>query len=271
MKNQYFVLVAIAIVAMLLGSGLTVKISRDPLLREFVGLQKEILANQRQVVENLSSNSNQIKSLSARFEQMETKVTDLSKNSGRPADLPPMPPPENFTKVHTIPTEGALILGQADAPVTISGFLDLQCPFSARFQPVIDQVLAAYPGQVRFVVKNFPLSFHPQAKPAAKALLAAGAQGKGQEMLDLILKNAQDLSDEKYLELAQELKLNKKKFSADLKEQDGAWNKVIEADLKLGQTVDVRGTPTYYLNGRKTVARTFEDFKEEIDAVLNNQ
>jgi protein-disulfide isomerase len=49
--------------------------------------------------------------------------------------------------------------------------------------------MEAYPKDVRFVYKNYPLPFHKQAMPAAKAAVAAGAQGKFWEMHDKIFEN----------------------------------------------------------------------------------
>jgi protein-disulfide isomerase len=185
----------------------------------------------------------------------------------QPAERP-QPPQEDFDKVYEIPLEGAQIKGPKNAPVTIIGFLDLQCPFSKRFQPVIEETLAAYPGKVRYIVKDFPLGFHQEAIPAAKALRAAGEQGKYWEMLAAILENNNQLGADKYQELAKGIGLNVKKFSKDLAQNDEKWTKEIQEEFQLGTKVDVRGTPTYYLNGKKTMARTAEAFKAEIDKIL---
>jgi len=181
------------------------------------------------------------------------------------------PPPEDYTKAYEIPVGNSPVKGPDKAKITIVGFLDLQCPFSARFQPVIDQVLADYPDTVNYRIKHFPLGFHQQAKPAAKAVLAAGEQGKYWEMLAAILKDNRDLNAEKLKALAKDLKLNIKKYEEDLKNNDAQWEKQIAEEFALGEKIDVRGTPTYYLQGKKTRARTPEDFKKTIDAILNQK
>lgn len=269
MKNNYLVLVLIGIAAMLLGIGITIKITSDPLLIEFVTQQREILASQKRIDVRSAVTDKQIKTLVERFDALEKKIEGGDRPQPQPTRQ--MPPPEDLTKVYDIPVGGSLVIGPASAPITITGFLDLQCPFSARFQPVIDAVLAAYPKQVKYVVKNFPLSFHQEARPAAKALLAATKQGKGGEMLDAILNNNRDLGADKYVELAKNVKLNVKKFEAAMKDDDQAFEKIINDDLDLGGQVEVRGTPTYYLNGRKTLSRTLEQFKQEIDGILNTK
>jgi len=180
-------------------------------------------------------------------------------------------PQEDYTTVHTIPLKNSVMTGSEKAPVTIVGFLDFQCPFSKKFQPVIDEVLTAYPDKVNYVVKHFPLNFHPEALPAAKAVLAAEAQGKGYEMAEKVLDNNRELGAEKYSELARGLGLDVKRFEKDLADQDEKWTKIIQDDFSLGQNIQVRGTPTYYLNGRKTPARSVDAFKAEIDRILENK
>ena len=84
-------------------------------------------------------------------------------------------------------------------------FSDFQCPFCARFYSVVKDVLAAYPDKVRVIVKNFPLPFHPNARPAAKLAMAANEQGKFQGMMESLLANGGDVSDAKIKEYAKKL------------------------------------------------------------------
>ncbi|MBK7775115.1 MAG: thioredoxin domain-containing protein [Sandaracinaceae bacterium] len=67
--------------------------------------------------------------------------------------------------------------GPADALVTMVVFSDFQCPFCARLNPTIEQLMRAYPTQLRVVWRNLPLAFHPNAMPAAEAAMEAFAQG----------------------------------------------------------------------------------------------
>ena len=121
---------------------------------------------------------------------------------------------------------------------------------------------------MNYVLKNFPLSFHPHARQAAKAALAAGEQGKYYEMTDLLMENFRDLGESKYVELAGQLGLDVEKFKQDLVNNDEKYEAVIQADMELAQKVAVRGTPTFYVNGKKTRARDFNSFKREIDEIL---
>jgi protein-disulfide isomerase len=117
-------------------------------------------------------------------------------------------------------------------------------------------------------LKNYPLQFHPNARPAAKAALAAGLQGKYYEMVSLIMENAADLSDAKYKECATKLGLNVDRFMKNLKEKDAAFDKKLDDDMALGNSSDVRGTPTYFLNGKKNMSRDLAGWKAAIDGIL---
>lgn len=216
--------------------------------------------------------------LSAQISQVEKLRTDniilaqkVEQMSVVVAQIPPPPPPEDYTTVHTIPVGDAPVRGEVQAPVTITGFLDLQCPYSARFAPVIKQVMEAYPGQVNYVVKHYPLPFHDQAKPAVKYALAAARQGKFWEMIDAILADNSNLSAKAFDDIAKKLQLNMGQLKADMKENDAAWEKLIAADIELGTGVQVLGTPMFYVNGRKTKSRDLEGFKKEIDALLEKK
>ena len=77
-----------------------------------------------------------------------------------------------------VASEGHPELGPKDAPVTIVEFGDFQCPFCKKSEDSIKQVRAKYADKVRLVYMDFPLSFHPNALPAAEAARCAGDQGK---------------------------------------------------------------------------------------------
>ena len=88
-------------------------------------------------------------------------------------------PPVDPNKVYEIPIGNSAVRGPKNAPVTITMFSDFQCPFCGQAQPIVEQVLAAYPNDVNFVMKQFPLrQIHPNADAAARAAIAASRQGK---------------------------------------------------------------------------------------------
>ncbi len=206
--------------------------------------------------------------LAQKLDALEAKYAELEKKMDeRPAQAAPqpMPPQEDPNKVYEIPVGDSPIIGKADAPVTIVEFSDLQCPFCARFHGPLKEAVAAYPDKVRLIIKNFPLPFHPNARHAAKLALAANEQGKYAEMVAILLENGGDTSEAKVKEYAEKLGLNLKKLNKDVTEQDAKWEAMIQADEQLVQTVEVHGTPTYFINGKKTNARDVASWKAEID------
>jgi protein-disulfide isomerase len=130
--------------------------------------------------------------------------------------------------------------------------------------------LAAYPKEVRFVYKQFPLEqIHPNAMNAAKASLAAGKQGKFWEMHDELFKIAKDLSMPNIRQKAEELKLDLKKFDADMAAPE--TEKAVRADLDAGRTADVTGTPTIFINGKRVTNRSVDGMKAMVDEALKGE
>ena len=110
--------------------------------------------------------------------------------------------------VQQLPVGSSAVKGDADAPVTITLFDDFQCPYCAKLVPTLDQVMAAYPKQVKVVFKHFPLSMHKFAKQAAIASIAARNQGKFWPFHDQLFANYNKLNDAKIRELAEAVGLD---------------------------------------------------------------
>lgn len=168
--------------------------------------------------------------------------------------------------VQQLPVNNSAVKGAKNAPVTITVFDDFQCPYCARLVPTLEQVLAAYPTQVRVVYKHFPLSMHKFAKQAALASIAARNQGKFWPMHDLLFANYNKLNDAKIRELAETVGLDMARFDKDL--VDPALQQEVAADMQLGAKAGVRGTPAAYLNGVSLKDRSINGFKKMIDAEL---
>jgi len=184
------------------------------------------------------------------------------------AARPAGPPGEDFDKVYAIGVGDSPVRGDAQGPVTIVEFSDFQCPFCARAAPIISDVLKKYPKGVRFVYKQFPLPVHPAARAAAEASLAAQEQGKFWEMHDVLIQNQPTLDAAKLEEYAKAAGLDVARFRADLAKNTAAYDQRIDAEVKLGNEVDVRGTPTIYIDGKKVRVRTVDGMSAMIDPAL---
>jgi len=150
--------------------------------------------------------------------------------------------------IQDVAIDGHPFRGPENARVTIAVFDDYQCPYCARLEPQLKQVLQKYPNDVKLVIKQFPLQSHPQAMPAAKAALAAHRQGKFWEFHEMLFEKQKELNDAKINEIAQSLGLDMEKFQNDVK--DPAIQEMINKDIQNGYQVQVRGTPTIFVNGK---------------------
>jgi len=163
------------------------------------------------------------------------------------------------------------VRGKRDAPVTIVEFSDFQCPFCARSNPIVDGVLAKYPDKVNYVYKHFPLAFHAAARPAAIASIAAQDQGRFWEMHEVLFKNQASLDASKLEDYAKQAGLDVARFKKDLESKKAEYEKRVDAEFALGQSVDVRGTPTLYIGGKKVRVRTVDGMSAMIDEQLKQK
>lgn len=175
-------------------------------------------------------------------------------------EAPPAPVP-------AIPIGDAPTVGPADAPVTIVEFADFQCPYCAKVQPTLKEVLSLYPGQVRHVFKNNPLAFHKDARQAAVAALAAGHQGKWTEMKAALFANSRSLGADALVRQAESLGLDMARFRTDV--SDPVLAAQVDADMALAAKLGATATPAFFINGRKlSGAQPLEAFTKAIDAEL---
>ena len=139
------------------------------------------------------------------------------------------------------------IRGDVNAPITIIEYSDFECPFCSQFHPTMQQVMTDYDGQVRWIFRHFPLSFHPDALPAANAAECAGEQGRFWEYGDALFENQTSLGDELYEKLAVDLKINTTQFNTCL--SSNKFKSKIETQAQEGGAAGVSGTPGSFIIG----------------------
>ncbi len=161
--------------------------------------------------------------------------------------------------------------GPKDAPVTIVEFGDLQCPACKAAQPAIEALVAAEPS-ARFVFQSFPLEMHNwAAKGAAYADCVGRASNDAfwkfvsktyETQSDITAENA----DEKLTALADGVGVKGADIAACAAKPETKAH--VDASLALGKAVDVTGTPTLFINGRKlgsVDARMADVYKSLVD------
>ncbi|MBI5609576.1 MAG: thioredoxin domain-containing protein [Deltaproteobacteria bacterium] len=182
---------------------------------------------------------------------------------------PATPPPDSYDvwKVPVDPKRDSVKGDNDKALITIVEISDFQCPFCSRGANTLTEVEKAYGDKVRFVFKHHPLPFHKDARPASAAAIAAGKQGKFWQFHDKAFANQQALTEDNFVAWAKEIGLDMAKFDAVRK--DPATDKMISEDMDMAGTVGVRGTPGFFINGRKIVgAQPLPMFKAVIDEEL---
>jgi len=162
--------------------------------------------------------------------------------------------------------------GNPAAAVTLVEYADFQCPACAAYDPVVRQLETEFKDRVRFVFKNFPLSMHQNGVPSAQAAEAAGLQGKFFEMKDMLYAKQREWSDSigpknVFADYARSLGLNVDQFKKDYGSRS-VKNK-IESDRAEGLALELRGTPSFVLNGRLIEnPQSYEAFRELINTEL---
>lgn len=155
-------------------------------------------------------------------------------------------------KPREIDTSDRPAYGNERAPVTLVVFADFQCPSCKAEEPKLRAAVDRHKGRVKLVFKHFPLTpNHPRAEAAAIAAEAAYQQDQFWEMADVLFDHQSELEDEDLARYASELGLDGAQFQADLASEELAA--VVAKDKAEGEALDLRGTPTVYINGREIV------------------
>ncbi len=140
------------------------------------------------------------------------------------------------------------VLGPADAPVTMLEYGDYECPYCRGAYRDVHRLLDEYPGQIRFVFRNFPIGqIHPHAEQAAEAAEAAGAQGKFWEMYELLLRTSASLEIDALIGYADRLGLDTGRFENEVR--GNVYAARIEGDISEGVRNGVNQTPKFYVDG----------------------
>ena len=163
-----------------------------------------------------------------------------------PIASPPARTPALDDAIVAVDCEDAPARGPHRAPVTIALFSDFECPYCVRAEATLRSLETAYPGKVKVVFRHRPLPMHDHARLAAKASLAAEAQGRFWEYHDVLVAH-RDALDRVSLE----------------------GYARITSDEAQASKLHVEGTPTAFVNGRRIVgAQPISVYREAVDRAL---
>lgn len=183
--------------------------------------------------------------------------------------------PEQITDNGTLIRTDSHMTGKKDAKVNLVEFGDYQCPGCAVAHSVVKQVLDEYKDNmdVNFVFRHFPLSsIHANAQIAATVAESAGKQGKFWEMHSQLYENQTDWAESLdamniFVKHAQNLNLDIPKFKADL--GSDTIKATIREDVSDAEALGINSTPTFFLNGVKSVGvYKYDQLKNAIEDEL---
>ncbi len=164
--------------------------------------------------------------------------------------------------------EKARFRGPKDAKYTLVEYSDFQCPYCQRGYKNVEELLKKH-ADLRFVFKHLPLSFHPQAMPAAQWMEAISLQSpeNAWKFHDAMFENQDKLSADFYKKTAKDLGIDAEKAEKDAESQ--AVKDRIAADMAEAGKFGFQGTPGYLLNGIPVKGaypvEHFEDIIKKLD------
>ena len=181
-----------------------------------------------------------------------SKMKELERNPGAtpppPTVIVPAGPKHKSLEGKPGPSPA---FGPNDAPVKVFLYSDFQCPVCRRVVEPIKTAVREMEGRVQIVFKHNALTMHPRAEAASKAAMAAFLQGKFWEYHDLLFQDQRALGDEDFLRHARALDLDMAKFNADMQSAEVAEQ--IAYERATAAALDARGTPGFFINGKKQV------------------
>ncbi len=170
-------------------------------------------------------------------------------------------------------------LGKKDAEVVVIEFTDFQCPYCKKHEmKTFAKLKESYmdTGKVLYAVKDYPLSFHGQAKPAAVAANCAGEQENYWTMRHKIFENQRNLGQAQFKQFANELKLDQQVFSDCL--DNPQQTKEVEQAIAYADQIGIRSTPSFVIARRNrdrledikivTGAQSYKNFSRVLDTMI---
>jgi uncharacterized membrane protein/predicted DsbA family dithiol-disulfide isomerase len=157
-------------------------------------------------------------------------------------------------------TRVPLVIPSMGAKVVVVKFNDYQCPACAQshqaYKPVLAKYEAQNPGQVRLVMRDYPLDtacnanmtrqLHPAACDAAVAVRLARRHGRAEPLEEWLYTHQEQMTAESVRQAAREIGQ-----VSDFDQQYASTLESVKADIALGRELRVSSTPTFFLNGIK--------------------
>lgn len=142
------------------------------------------------------------------------------------------------------------VLGDINAPIELVEYGDYQCSYCGQAYYIVKDLQKKLGKKLKFIFRNYPLEdLHPYAVHAALAAEAAHLQNRFWEMHDVLYENQRRLDDSSIISYARDMGLDTRLFEKEFGSEETV--KKLQEDVASGDKAGVRGTPTFFVNGKK--------------------
>lgn len=165
----------------------------------------------------------------------------------------------------------SLVLGPKDAKIQLVEFFDPACGACAYYYPFVKDIMKKHKDDIKLVVRYAP--FHQNSNYAVKMLEGARAQNLFTETLELMFNTQEQWIDghvvnprNLWIILEKSNLLDMKKLSLSM--DDILLDKIVEQDLDDTRKLNVRKTPTFFVNGKLLQDFSMENLTKLIESEL---
>ncbi len=157
------------------------------------------------------------------------------------------------TTSYKLKSTDSITVGKADSTVTFIEYYDYECPACQYLdKEIMPTLIKEYKDKVKFVFRQFPLSQHEKAKPAAYAAVCANEQGKFLEYNDILVKDYEKWTKDTNLfeDYAKQVNLDTATFNTCRNSKEVV--EFVKKDIAAGTKDQLQATPTVFINGEKS-------------------
>ena len=165
----------------------------------------------------------------------------------------------------------SITFGDNKKNISVVEFLDPECESCALFHPIMRKVYKEYHEDIQLVVRYIPN--HKNSRFAVKILEASRVQNKYEEVLSVIFEKQPlwaEHNNEKpellweFLSVIPELDINKLKEDS----KDPQIDKIMDIDTQDANQLNVRGTPTIFVNEKRLSVLSQKDLFDLVEAEI---
>lgn len=168
-----------------------------------------------------------------------------------------------------------LVLGNADAPITVVEYASMTCGHCAHFHATVFPTLKEKyidTGKVRFVMREFPLD---NLAAAASMLARCAGDGKTFPLISVLFAKQDEWAFVKgdprpeLLKFAKQAGFTQESFEKCLTDQK-LLDDISAVRSRAAETFGVNATPTFFVNGKKLNGVSLADFEKAFEPILKS-